>query len=141
MKNNTVDGIKNQTNEIIKQTQKLNESKQSLETKINGLKDNKLIDTQVIKNLSKQLNDIDPNNLTKTKEEIKQITEAINNLSSGEAGIVRLENSIQKIRYALEQSNSKMSGGASALTEYKVLEAELSKLVKMRKQFLKQLNI
>lgn len=134
--NNTIDGIKNQTNEIIKQTQKLNESKQSLETKINGLKDNKLIDTQVIKNLSKQLNNIDPNNLTKAKEEIKQITEAINNLSSGEAGIVRLENSIQKIRYALEQSNSKMSGGASALTEYKVLEAELSKLVKMRKQLI-----
>lgn len=75
-------------------SQKINSLKQNLGNKLNILSSNNLIDNNVISSLQNRLNSLN----TKTpKSEIESLKLAINNLSSSESSIVRIQNKITQM--------------------------------------------
>lgn len=105
----------------------LNDLKGRLQVKLNTASSNGLVDTTVIDNLQNKLNSINSNSAEK---EINELKNAINNLSSNDSGIVRVQQSIVK----LEERINKIKGSkidlinSSDLSELTMAESQLEKL-------------
>lgn len=100
------DGIAQTTSEVIKNGQvtkqvvtenisQFNNLKNQLQSKLNMAKGNSFIDDSVLTNLQMKLNSINTNT---PEKEFNELRNAINNLSSSDSGIVRLQNSITKLQ-------------------------------------------
>lgn len=106
---------------------KLNNLKDNLQSKLNISKENGFIDLSVINNLQNKLNSIKTNTSTK---EIKELENAIKNLSSSDSQIVRLQNTISKMTINLANMKSKFGStiDSKATTQLQAYEQQLEKL-------------
>lgn len=116
--------------EEYQQRLKLNNLKDTLQSKLNISKDNTLVDTSVITNLQNKLNSINTNT---PEKEIKELQNAIKNLSSSDSQIVRLQNTISKMTANLSNIKGKFGSDfidKNATNEVKNYEKELENLKK-----------
>lgn len=106
---------------------KLNNLKDNLQSKLNISKDNNFIDLSVINNLQNKLNSINTNTSTK---EIKELQNAIKNLSNSDSQIVRLQNTISKMTTNLANMKNKfgLTIDSKATTQLQAYEQQLEKL-------------
>ena len=108
--------------------QKINLLKQNLGNKLSILSNNNLIDQTVISNLQNRLNSLN----TKTpKEEIEKLKLAINNLSSGESSIVRVQNKILQMENNLsnlKKTYSNTFSNNNNISSIQAYEKELNNL-------------
>ena len=95
------------TNEIEKQRQaedKLANTINNMQNKLNTSSNNGLINSNVISDLQSRLNSI---NTDSSENEVKQLQQAINNLASSDSGIVRVQNAISNIENSLAKTKGK----------------------------------
>lgn len=105
----------------------LNNLKEQLSNKIDTAAKNSFIDDSVIKNLRNQLNGLTTDSSTK---EINKLKTAINNLSSSDGGIVRVQQAIVRLEERINKiKDTKLDLMTSnELSELKLAENELEKL-------------
>lgn len=138
------DGIAQTTSEIIKNGEvtkqvvtenisQFNNLKNQLQNKLNVAKGNSFIDDSVLTNLQTKLNSINTNT---PEKEFNELRNAINNLSSSDSGIVRLQNSITKLqeRIANIRKNKIDIVDSSEISEIKQAENEILNLRNMLSQ-------
>ena len=116
--------------EEYQQRLKLNNLKDTLQSKLNLSKNNTLVDTSVITNLQNKLNSINTNT---PEKEIKELQNSIKNLSSSDSQIVRLQNTISKMTANLSNIKGKFGSNfidKNATNEVKNYEKELENLKK-----------
>ena len=99
--------VTNNVEKIEKAMAAFEKTKQSLQDKLNVAKDNGLINTSVLNNLQIKLDSLNFDNF---KNKIGEIEGAINNLSSNDANIVRLQNAISNIENSISSSKGKYKG-------------------------------
>ena len=99
--------VTNNVEKIEKAMAAFEKTKQSLQDKLNVAKDNGLINTNVLNNLQIKLDSLNFDNF---KNKIGEIEGAINNLSSNDANIVRLQNAISNIENSISSSKGKYKG-------------------------------
>lgn len=132
------DGIAQTTNEIIKNGQvtkrvvtenisQFENLKAQLQNKLLTAKNNSFIDSSVINKLQAKLNSLNTNSSVKN---VKELQTAINNLSSNDSGIVRLQQSIIRLEERIKKvKNNKLDViTPNELSELKQAEFELEKL-------------
>ena len=124
--------VTNNVEKIEKAMAAFEKTKQSLQDKLNVAKDNGLINTSVLNNLQIKLDSLNFDNF---KNKIGEIEGAINNLSSNDANIVRLQNAISNIENSISSSKGKYKG----LIKPKDLENTLS-MVETLKQALNDIT-
>lgn len=105
--------------EEYKERLKLNNLKDTLQSKLNISKNNTLIDASVFTNLQNKLNSINTNT---PEKEIKELQSVINNLSSSDKNIVRLQNTISKIESNL--NNTKVKFGNDIVDKNTISQLE-----------------
>lgn len=105
----------------------LNNLKAQLQVKLSTASNNGLLDTSVIDNLQNKLNSINTNT---PEKEINELKIAINNLSSSDSGIVRLQQSIIKLQERIKKikDNKLDIMTSNELSELRQAESELEKL-------------
>lgn len=124
------DAINKSLEEEYQQRLKLNNLKDTLQSKLNISGNNSLVDTSVITNLQNKLNSINTNI---PEKEIKELQNAIKNLSSSDSQIVRLQNTISKMTANLSSIKGKFGSDfidKNATNEVKNYEKELENLKK-----------
>lgn len=115
------------TNEIEKQRQaeeKIINTVVSMQSKLNTASSNNLISPSVISDLQSRLNSINTNS---AENEVKQLQQAINNLSSGDRNIVRLQNAISSMENNLKSIRGKY-GSLVDIDDVKKSTDEINKL-------------
>ena len=119
--------INNALDQQYKKQLSLNNLKEQLARKINIASNNNLIDDATITKLKNQLNSITTDSSTK---EINELKNAINNLSSSDSGIVRVQQAIVKLEEKISSiKNNKIDLiNSSDLSELRTAESELEKL-------------
>ena len=119
--------INNALDQQYKKQLSLNNLKEQLASKINIASNNNLIDDATITKLKNQLNSITTDSSTK---EINELKNAINNLSSSDSGIVRVQQAIVKLEEKISSiKNNKIDLiNSSDLSELRTAESELEKL-------------
>ena len=142
----TVNGLEltqaiNQTKEYLgvlqrqsTQIKNVTQAKEQMQSTLNQLKTNNIVDTSVIENFQNRLNTIN----TKTPiQEIRQLKNEIKNMTSGnvsgESGIARIQNKIATLETTLKniKGNSKFSNiinSNQATNEIRQVETEINKL-------------
>lgn len=105
----------------------LNNLKGQLQVKLNTAGNNGLVDTSVIDNLQSKLNSLNSNSAEK---EINELKTAINNLSSNDSGIVRVQQAIIKLQERISSIKSSKIDliNSSDLSELTMAESQLEKL-------------
>lgn len=105
----------------------LNNLKGQLQVKLNTASNNGLVDTSVIDNLQSKLNSLNSNSAEK---EINELKTAINNLSSNDSGIVRVQQAIIKLQEKISSIKSSKIDliNSSDLSELTMAESQLEKL-------------
>lgn len=144
----TVTTYKNSITETIKETERMgqvtktvisqnlqafNSLKNSLSQKLNIASGNNLIDTTTIDNLKAKLSSL---NTDSSVAEVNELRNAINNLSSTDASIVRVTNSIVKLEAKISnvKDNKINLIDQSEITELKQAENELNNLKNLLSQ-------
>lgn len=138
------DGIAQTTSEVIKNGEvtkqvvtenisQFNNLKNQLQNKLNVAKGNSFIDDSVLTNLQTKLNSINTNT---PEKEFNELRNAINNLSSSDSGIVRLQNSITKLQERIVniRKNKIDIVDSSEISEIKQAENEILNLRNMLSQ-------
>ena len=138
------DGIAQTTNEVIRNGQvtkqvitenisQFENLKAQLQNKLNVAKGNSFIDDSVLTNLQTKLNSINTNT---PEKEFNELRNAINNLSSSDSGIVRLQSSINRLqeRIANIKKNKIDVIDANEINEIKQAENEVNNLKNMLSQ-------
>lgn len=124
------EAINKNLEEEYQQRLKLNNLKDTLQSKLNISGNNSLVDISVITNLQNKLNSINTNT---PEKEIKELQNAIKNLSSNDSQIVRLQNTISKMTANLSSIKGKFGSDfidKNATNEVKNYEKELENLKK-----------
>lgn len=105
----------------------LNNLKGQLQVKLSTASNNGLVDTSVIDNLQSKLNSLNSNSAEK---EINELKTAINNLSSNDSGIVRVQQAIIKLQERISSIKSSKIDliNSSDLSELTMAEVQLEKL-------------
>ena len=96
----TSSGIKTTVEDFSKLENKI----EQLQGRLDKSKNNSLINPSVLDDLQNRLNKINTNT---SEKEIKELQNAINNLSSNDSGIVRLQNSINSLQNNLKNTRGK----------------------------------
>ena len=119
--------INNALDQQYKKQLSLNNLKEQLASKINTASKNNLVDDATITKLQNRLNSITTDTSTK---EINELKNAINNLSSSDSGIVRVQQAIVKLEEKISSiKNNKIDLiNSSDLSELRTAESELEKL-------------
>lgn len=138
------DGIAQTTSEVIKNGQvtkqvitenisQFENLKAQLQNKLNVAKGNSFIDDSVLANLQTKLNSINTNT---PEKEFNELRNAINNLSSSDSGIVRLQSSITRLqeRIANIKKNKIDVIDTNEINEIKQAENEVNNLKNMLSQ-------
>ena len=138
------DGIAQTTSEVIRNGQvtkqvitenisQFENLKAQLQQKLNVAKGNSFIDDSVLTNLQTKLNSINTNT---PEKEFNELRNAINNLSSSDSGIVRLQSSITRLqeRIANIKKNKIDVIDANEINEIKQAENEVNNLKNMLSQ-------
>ena len=138
------DGIAQTTSEVIRNGQvtkqvvtenisQFENLKAQLQNKLNIAKGNSFIDDSVLTNLQTKLNSINTNT---PEKEFNELRNAINNLSSSDSGIVRLQSSINRLqeRIANIKKNKIDVIDANEINEIKQAENEVNNLKNMLSQ-------
>lgn len=138
------DGIAQTTSEVIRNGQvtkqvitenisQFENLKSQLQNKLNVAKGNSFIDDSVLTNLQTKLNSINTNT---PEKEFNELRNAINNLSSSDSGIVRLQSSITRLqeRIANIKKNKIDVIDANEINEIKQAENEVNNLKNMLSQ-------
>ena len=138
------DGIAQTTSEVIRNGQvtkqvitenisQFENLKAQLQQKLNVAKGNSFIDDSVLTNLQTKLNSINTNT---PEKEFNELRNAINNLSSSDSGIVRLQSSINRLqeRIANIKKNRIDVIDANEINEIKQAENEVNNLKNMLSQ-------
>ena len=138
------DGIAQTTSEVIRNGQvtkqvitenifQFENLKAQLQNKLNVAKGNSFIDDSVLTNLQTKLNSINTNT---PEKEFNELRNAINNLSSSDSGIVRLQSSITRLqeRIANIKKNKIDVIDANEINEIKQAENEVNNLKNMLSQ-------
>lgn len=138
------DGIAQTTSEVIRNGQvtkqvitenisQFENLKAQLQQKLNVAKGNSFIDDSVLTNLQTKLNSINTNT---PEKEFNELRNAINNLSSSDSGIVRLQSSINRLqeRIANIKKNKIDVIDANEINEIKQAENEVNNLKNMLSQ-------
>lgn len=138
------DGIAQTTSEVIRNGQvtkqvitenisQFENLKNQLQNKLNVAKGNSFIDDSVLTNLQTNLNSINTNT---PEKEFNELRNAINNLSSSDSGIVRLQSSINRLqeRIANIKKNKIDVIDANEINEIKQAENEVNNLKNMLSQ-------
>jgi TP901 family phage tail tape measure protein len=115
---------------------KINNLKNSLQTKLTTSKSNGFIDTSTIAELQNKLNSINTNT---PEKEIKELESAIKNLASSDSNIVRVQNALSKFSTSYDNIKNKLKDGsliADDQTEAKLkeYESELRKLKQLQNE-------
>lgn len=142
--NKCKDGIAQTTSEVIRNGQvtkqvvtenisQFENLKAQLQNKLNVAKGNSFIDDSVLTNLQTKLNSINTNT---PEKEFNELRNAINNLSSSDSGIVRLQSSITRLqeRIANIKKNKIDVIDANEINEIKQAENEVNNLKNMLSQ-------
>lgn len=142
--NKCKDGIAQTTSEVIRNGQvtkqvitenisQFENLKSQLQNKLNVAKGNSFIDDSVLTNLQTKLNSINTNT---PEKEFNELRNAINNLSSSDSGIVRLQSSITRLqeRIANIKKNKIDVIDANEINEIKQAENEVNNLKNMLSQ-------
>lgn len=138
------DGIAQTTSEVIRNGQvtkqvvtenisQFENLKAQLQNKLNIAKGNSFIDDSVLTNLQTKLNSINTNT---PEKEFNELRNAINNLSSSDSGIVRLQSSITRLqeRIANIKKNKIDVIDTNEINEIKQAENEVNNLKNMLSQ-------
>lgn len=138
------DGIAQTTSEVIRNGQvtkqvvtenisQFENLKAQLQQKLNVAKGNSFIDDSVLTNLQTKLSSINTNT---PEKEFNELRNAINNLSSSDSGIVRIQQSIIKLqeRIANIKKNKIDVIDTSEINELKMAESEVTNLKNMLSQ-------
>lgn len=138
------DGIAQTTSEVIRNGQvtkqvitenisQFENLKAQLQNKLNVAKGNSFIDDSVLTNLQTKLNSINTNT---PEKEFNELRNAINNLSSSDSGIVRLQSSITRLqeRIANIKKNKIDVIDVNEINEIKQAENEVNNLKNMLSQ-------
>lgn len=138
------DGIAQTTSEVIRNGQvtkqvitenisQFENLKAQLQNKLNVAKGNSFIDDSVLTNLQTKLNSINTNT---PEKEFNELRNAINNLSSSDSGIVRLQSSINRLqeRIANIKKNKIDVIDVNEINEIKQAENEVNNLKNMLSQ-------
>lgn len=115
------------TNEIEKQRQaeeKIANTIANMQNKLSQASTNGLINPSVISDLGNKLNSI---NTDTSENEIKQLQQAINNLSSSDKNIVRLQNAISSMENSLKSTRGKY-GSLVNINDLKKSTDEINRL-------------
>ena len=136
------DGIAQTTSEVIRNGQvtkqvitenifQFENLKAQLQNKLNVAKGNSFIDDSVLTNLQTKLNSINTNT---PEKEFNELRNAINNLSSSDSGIVRLQSSITRLqeRIANIKKNKIDVIDANEINEIKQAENEVNMLSQLQ---------
>lgn len=102
--NKNASAINKSLDDEYKYSLKLQDSIDKMQSKLNISKNNSFIDDSVINNLQKKLDSI---NTDTPKREIEELKNAIKNLSSSDSQIVRLQNTIEKLKINTESLKGK----------------------------------
>lgn len=132
------DGIAQTTSEVIRNGQvtkqvvtenisQFENLKAQLQQKLNVAKGNSFIDDSVLTNLQTKLNSINTNT---PEKEFNELRNAINNLSSSDSGIVRLQQSIIRLEERIKKikDNKLDIMTSNELSELRQAESQLEKL-------------
>ena len=132
------DGIAQTTSEVIRNGQvtkqvitenisQFENLKAQLQNKLNVAKGNSFIDDSVLTNLQTKLNSINTNT---PEKEFNELRNAINNLSSSDSGIVRLQQSIIRLEERIKKikDNKLDIMTSNELSELRQAESQLEKL-------------
>lgn len=138
------DGIAQTTSEVIRNGQvtkqvitenisQFENLKAQLQNKLNVAKGNSFIDDSVLTDLQTKLNSINTNT---PEKEFNELRNAINNLSSSDSGIIRIQQSIIKLqeRIANIKKNKIDVIDTSEINELKMAESEVTNLKNMLSQ-------
>lgn len=138
------DGIAQTTSEVIRNGQvtkqvitenisQFENLKAQLQNKLNVAKGNSFIDDSVLTDLRTKLNSINTNT---PEKEFNELRNAINNLSSSDSGIIRIQQSIIKLqeRIANIKKNKIDVIDTSEINELKMAESEVTNLKNMLSQ-------
>lgn len=122
---------------IEKLNNNLDKTRDKMQGKLSTASNNGFVDTKVIETLQNKLNSL---TTTTPEKEVRKLVEQINNLSSSDNRIVRVQNNINKIGDGLEglkktsdkvlQANGNSDGVAKLEEELKGLDILLGKLTK-----------
>lgn len=107
---------------------KLEESINKMQSKLNISKGNSLVNTSVIDNLQAKLNSINTNT---PEKEINELKQAINNLSSSDSQIVRIQNAISNLKTKMEGLNGKygtLVGGRDSINQLESYKSKIQSL-------------
>lgn len=132
------DGIAQTTSEVIRNGQvtkqvvtenisQFENLKAQLQQKLNVAKGNSFIDDSVLTNLQTKLNSVNTNT---PEKEFNELRNAINNLSSSDSGIVRLQQSIIRLEERIKKikDNKLDIMTSNELSELRQAESQLEKL-------------
>lgn len=106
----------------------IEKSKSLMQGKLNTASNNGFVDESVISNLQNKLDSLNTNTATKEIEELKDV---INNLSSGDSNIVRLQNTISKLKNNMASMKGKygdLIGNSDTISQLNKYESELQEL-------------
>ena len=111
-----------------KDSLKLEESINKMQSKLNVSKGNSLVDTSVIDNLQAKLNSINTNT---PEKEINELKQAIKNLGSSDSNIVRLQNTISNLKIKMEGLNGKygtLVGDKDSINQLETYKSKIESL-------------
>lgn len=124
--NNVKSGMSTMTQSV--SFDKINNTIDSMKSKLESLKSNNFIDDSVIGGLQSKLNSINTNT---PEKEILELQSVINNLGNSESQIVRVQNAISKMQSNLTSMKGKygnLVGDSSSINELKAYEGEIKNL-------------
>lgn len=120
-----------EVDKLVNSMSKIDKLKFNLQNKLNTAMNNELVNTSVIDNLQNKLNSLNSNT---AEREILELKTAINNLSSGDSGIVRVQQAIITLEQRIASIKSKNGIdiiNQNEINEVKQAEAEVKKLKAM----------
>lgn len=127
---NSAKTAKTEVENLANSMSKIDKLKYNLQLKLDTAGANNLIDTSVIDNLQQRLNSINSNT---AEREILELKTAINNLSSADSGIVRVQQAIVKLqeRISTIKANNIDIINQGEIAELKAAENEVGNLKTM----------